>query len=163
LPGFKGQNPIIRHGLGGWQVTGILSAQTGLPIIITQSSNTPAQRADYVGGAAVLSNYQSTLQYLNVAAFPKIPVASASGSPIRNGNSGPGEVRAPGLWNLNFSIATNFTLHENVKLQIRTDMFNAFNHTNLTGLQTSVNNARFGQLTDTLGARVMQVNARISF
>jgi len=42
-------------------------------------------------------------------------------------------------------------------------MLNAFNHTNLSGLQTSVNNARFGQLTDTLGARIMQVNARISF
>ena len=42
-------------------------------------------------------------------------------------------------------------------------MFNALNLTNLSGLQTSVNNARFGQLTDTLGARVMQVNARISF
>ena len=97
------------------------------------------------------------------AACVKIPVAAASGAPIRNGNVGPAEVRTPGLWSLNLSIARNFTLHENVKLQIRTDMFNALNLTNLSGLQTSVNNARFGQLTDTLGARVMQVNARISF
>ena len=162
LPGFKGQNPIIHHGLGGWQVTGIFSAQTGLPVTITQSSTTSAQRADYVGGNAVLSDYQSTLRYLNPAAFKLIPIGKA-GAAIRDGNVGPGEVRAPGLWNLNFSIARNFTLHENLKLQIRTDMFNAFNHTNLSGLQTSVNNARFGQLTNTLGARIMQVNARISF
>jgi outer membrane receptor protein involved in Fe transport len=162
LPGFKGQNPIIHHGLGGWQLAGIFSAQTGLPVIITQSSTTSAQRADYVGGNAVLPDYQSTLRYLNPAAFKLIPIGKA-GAAIRDGNVGPGEVRAPGLWNLNFSIARNFTLHENLKLQIRTDMFNAFNHTNLSGLQTSVNNARFGQLTNTLGARIMQVNARISF
>ena len=162
LPGFKGQNPIIHHGLGGWQLAGIFSAQTGLPVIITQSSTTSAQRADYVGGNAVLPDYQSTLRYLNPAAFKLIPIGKA-GAAIRDGNVGPGEVRAPGLWNLNFSIARNFTLHENVKLQIRTDMLNAFNHTNLSGLQTSVNNARFGQLTNTLGARIMQVNARISF
>ena len=162
LPGFKGQNPIIHHGLGGWQLAGIFSAQTGLPVIITQSSTTSAQRADYVGGNAVLPDYQSTLRYLNPAAFKLIPIGKA-GAAIRDGNVGPGEVRAPGLWNLNFSIARNFTLHENLKLQIRTDMFNAFNHTNLSGLQTSVNNARFGQLTNTLGARIMQVNARLSF
>jgi hypothetical protein len=163
MPLFKGQNAILRHGLGGWQLTGIFSAQTSLPVIITQSSTTPAQRADYVGGNAVLPNYQSTLQYLNPAAFRLIPVAKASGAAIRDGNSGPGSVRAPGLWNLNFSIARNFSLRENLKLQIRTDMLNAFNHTNLTALVTSVNDPRFGQLTNTLGARIMQVNARISF
>jgi len=162
LPLFKGQNAIVRHGLGGWQVTGIFSAQTGLPVIITQSSTTSAQRADYVGGNAVLSDYQSTLRYLNPAAYKLVPIGKA-GAAIRDGNVGPGSVRAPGLWNLNLSIARNFTLRENLKLQIRTDMLNAFNHTNLSGLQTSVNNARFGQLTDTLGARIMQVNARISF
>jgi outer membrane receptor protein involved in Fe transport len=162
LPLFKGQNAILRHGLGGWQLTGIFSAQTGLPVIITQSSTTPAQRADYIGGNAVLPNYQSTLQYLNPAAFQLIPIGKA-GAAIRDGNSGPGSVRAPGLWNLNFSIARNFTLRENVKLQIRTDMLNAFNHTNLNALITSVNDPRFGQLTNTVGARVMQVNARISF
>ena len=73
LPGFKGQNALVRHGLGGWQITGIFSAQTGLPMIITQSSTTSAQRADYVGGNAVLSDYQSTLRYLNPAAFKLIP------------------------------------------------------------------------------------------
>jgi outer membrane receptor protein involved in Fe transport len=163
LPEFSGQNAFIRHGLGGWQVTGIFSAQTGLPVTVTQSSSTPVQRADYIGGQVVLPDYRKTLRYLNPAAFQRIPVSSASGAPIRPGNTGPGEWRAPGLWNVDFSLARNFSLRENVKLQIRTDMFNALNHTNLSGLRTSVNDPLFGQLLDTLGARVMQWNARITF
>jgi hypothetical protein len=163
LPGLRGQNSFIRQTLGGWQATGILAATTGLPIIVTQSSSTPNQRGEYVGGSAILSNYRSTLQYLNPAAFQLIPVASASGAPIHSGNAGPGEWRAPGMWNLDFSLGKNFSLGENRNLQIRGDMFNSLNHTNLSGLRTSVNDPRFGQLLSTRGARVIQVNARITF
>ena len=90
-------------------------------------------------------------------------MSSASGAPVRPGNFSPGALRAPGQWNLNFSLAKNFTLIEKVKLQIRTDMFNAFNHTSLSGLRTSLNDPLFGQLLSTQGARVMQWNARITF
>lgn len=163
LPRLSDMHPVIRGVLGGWQATGIFSAQTGLPVIITQSSPTSNQRADYVGGPAILSNYTDTLQYLNPAAFARIPVSSASGAPVQPGNAGPGIVRASGLWNLNFSLAKNFSIRENVRLQIRTNMFNAFNHTNLSGLRTSINDPMFGRLLSTMGARVMQFNARLSF
>lgn len=163
LPGLSGQNAFVRHSLGGWQATGIFTANTGLPITVSQSSSTPSQRGQYIGGPAVLSNYHETLQYLNPDAFQLIPVVSASGAPIHPGNAGPGEWRAPGQWNLDFSLAKNFSIRENMKLQIRGDMFNALNHTNLSGLRTSVNDPRFGQLLSTRGARIIQVNARISF
>ena len=163
LPALDGRKAFLRHVAGGWQLAGILSAQTGLPIIVTQSSSTSSQRGDYVGGPALLPDYQQTLRYLNPAAFQRIPVSSASGAPIRPGNFSPGALRAPGQWNLNFSLAKNFTLIEKVKLQIRTDMFNAFNHTSLSGLRTSLNDPLFGQLLSTQGARVMQWNARITF
>jgi hypothetical protein len=42
-------------------------------------------------------------------------------------------------------------------------MFNALNHTSLSGLRTSLNDPLFGQLLSTQGARVMQWNARITF
>jgi hypothetical protein len=163
VPGFAGHSAFLRHLAGDWQVAGILSAQTGLPIIVTQSSSTSNQRGDYVGGPALLPDYQKTLRYLNPAAFQRIPVSSASGAPIRAGNFSPGALRAPGLWNLNFSLAKNFTIFEKAKLQIRTDMFNALNHTSLSGLRTSLNDPLFGQLLSTQGARVIQWNARVTF
>ncbi len=111
----------------------------------------------------MLSDYRDTLQYLNPAAFGRIPVSSASGAPIRPGNFSPGSLRAPGMWNFDLSLAKNFALRENVKLQIRMDAFNALNHTNLSGLRTSVNDPLFGELLSTMGARVVQFNARIAF
>ena len=155
--------PWLSHILGDWQVSGIFRANTGLPVVVTQTSSTPSQRANYVGGPALLPNYQQTLNYLNPKAFQLIPVVSASGAPITPGTAGPGIVRNPGLWNLDFSFAKNFTLMEKVKLQIRTDMFNSLNHTNLTGLRTSINDPFFGQLLNTTGARIIQLNARLSF
>ncbi len=163
LPRLTGSRTLVRHVLGGWQVAGILRAQTGYSTWVTQSSSIPAQRADYVGGQAILPDYRKTLQYLNRAAFARIPVSSASGAPIRPGNVSPGLVREPGMWNLNASIAKNFSIREGVRLQIRTDMFNALNHTNLSGLRTSVNDRFFGMLLATRGARVIQLNGRITF
>jgi len=48
-------------------------------------------------------------------------------------------------------------------MQIRADLFNAFNHTNLSGLRTSVNDRFFGRLLSTRGAREIQVGLRIDF
>ncbi len=42
-------------------------------------------------------------------------------------------------------------------------MLNAFNHTNLSGLQTNITSGNFGRFTSTRGARVIQLNLRLSF
>jgi len=42
-------------------------------------------------------------------------------------------------------------------------MINAFNHTNLSGLRTNLNDGFFGQLLSTRGARLMQMSLRLDF
>lgn len=163
LPKLASQHPAVRYALGGWQVSGIFTAATGTPLLILQGGARETSRPDYVGGNPVLSNYRDTLQYLNVAAFQKIPIGTASGRTIRPGNIGSGAVRGPGFWNLDASIAKNFAIAEKARLQIRMDAFNFFNHTNLTSFSTDINNARFGTFTNTRGARVIQLNARVTF
>ena len=54
-------------------------------------------------------------------------------------------------------------IDEHLRMQIRADLFNAFNHTNLSGLRTSLNDRFFGQLLSTRGARVIQMGATLSF
>ena len=162
LPGLEHQR-WLRPALGGWQVSGIFTAQTGNAFTLTQSSSLPASRPDYLGGTAVLSNYRSTLQYLNTADFARVQIISASGGTARPGNIGNGAIRGPGLWNVDFSLAKNFKLNERAQLQVRTDMFDALNHTNYSGLITAITDPRFGRLTTTLGARTIQLNARLSW
>jgi hypothetical protein len=163
LPGLLNHHGLVRHTLGGWQISGILSATTGEPLIITQPSTLTGSRADYVGGDPILPDYQDTLQYLNRAAFARVPIVPASGAPLRPGNAGVGLVRGPGRWDLNFSLGKNFSITERVRLQFRTDTFNFFNHTNLSGITTNVTSGTFGRLTGTTGARVVQLNVRLRF
>jgi len=51
---------------------------------------------------------------------------------------------------------------ETSKIQIRADLFNSLNDTNLNGLRTSLNDAFFGQLLSTAGARVAGSDFRSS-
>ena len=161
MASFKSR--ALRRAVGGWQVSGILTAATGEPLIITQASSLATARPDYVGGEAVLSNYRDTLQYLNPAAFARVPIGSLSGATLRPGNIGQGAVRGPGNLRLDLSLGKNFSLSEKVRLQIRADGFNGLNHTNFVGLTTGVENPRFGRFTSTRGARVVQFSARLTF
>lgn len=163
VPGLFGNSMIGRQVLSGWQVSGILQARTGEAVTLTQTS-APLQiaRPDYVGGTVYLDDYRKTLQYLNRSAFALVPNGPAV-APIRPGNVGNGAIRAPGLVNLDLSLGKSFRLTERARIQVRADMFNALNHTNLNGLRNSLNDPFFGQMLGTAGARVIQLNSRFSF
>jgi hypothetical protein len=150
--------------LGGWQFSGILSATTGTPQNVTNSkSSYSLSRPDVVPGVGwQLDNYQSTLRYLNPAAFAAVPLATASGASIRPGNLARYAVTGPGAWTLDATLAKSFQMVERIKLQLRADLFNAFNHTNLGGLVTDISKATFGQLTSA-SSRSMQLGARLTF
>lgn len=148
--------------LAGWQFGGILTANSGLPLFLTQSSPFNGSRPDYIGGSAVLDNYRETLQYVNRAAFQAVPVVRLSGVPERNGNLGRGALRGPGLVSLDLSLAKNLALTERHRLQIRADLFNSMNRTNFTAVSSDINAANFGRVTAAI-ARTLQLNARLTF
>jgi len=159
---FKSNSRGSQLALRGWQFSGIFTGSTGLPFQILQSSTLVNSRPDYIGGDPILSNYSSTLQYLNPAAFAKVPVAAISGATIRAGTVGRDDVRGPGMWNVDAALSKNFIISESVRLQIRSDMFNALNHTNLTGVSANITSGNFGRLTAAT-ARTVQFNARLTF
>jgi len=67
------------------------------------------------------------------------------------------------LWNIDLALSKTLALSERIRLQIRTDMINAFNHTNFMGISTNINANNFGAFTSTRGARLVQFNARLTF
>jgi hypothetical protein len=147
----------------GWQLSGIFIASTGLPANVTNgSSANSVDRPDSGGIGPVLANRTGTLQYLNLASFIPVPIATASGEQIRPGNLGRYAIRVPGVWNLDLSAAKAFAMTEKFRLQLRGDAFNALNHTNLGGLVTNIASSSFGQLTSAT-SRTIQIGAKLMF
>lgn len=165
VPMLRGvSNAAAKHIVGGWQVSGTVLARTGTPAQLSQTGTAlQVARPDYVGGQVYLDDYRSTLRYLNAPSFALVPLHPVSRAGIRPGNVGNNAIREPGAVTFNVAISKEFSINERMKFRLGLDGFNFFNHTNLSGLVTNVNNRFFGELQGTGGARLMQLNARLTF
>lgn len=158
---------VAQEFLGGWQLSGVFIGTTGSPTNIGDgNSSYPNDRTDGVPGVNRYTGYGSlaNLQYLNPNAFSvaDLPIEDASGAQIRPGNLGKNVVYQPGSEVLNASLTKAFRFTDRVQMKLHMDVFNAFNHTNLSGLDTDITSGTFGQLTDS-SARTMQIGTKIAF
>ncbi len=147
--------------LGGWQLNGILTAQSGLPVYVTQGNaynlNAPSssQVPDQVKATvAILGGVGKGHPYFDTTAFQEVKIAA--GQPQRFGNAGRNNVIGPGLFNTDASLFRDIPAGEHVKVQLRCEAMNVFNHPNYAlGLQwdgnSNVNDGNFGIITYTVG------------
>jgi len=168
LPWMKDQRGSVGHLLGGWQVSGITTFVTGLPLTVTTSgvdpgglgilgSSAASARPDLVGDPNT-GGARTLLQWFNTAAFANVPTGV-----YRPGNEGRGVVRGPGYARWDFSIFKNIKLSESVSTQFRAEMFNVFNHTNPNGVNVSFTSTSFGQITSYRDPRIIQFALKIRF
>ncbi len=170
---YPADNAAAKGILGGWQLSGIFEAQTGQPLLITQSTSaSPGGRPDFVGKSfddAVLPNWDQpradgTYQYLNQAAFAQVPVSPVSKAMIRPGTLGRRSIYGPGMWNLDMAIAKNIDFGEGKRLQFRADFFNFLNHTVLSSVETNIRKgSAFGRIKGARPGRVTQLSLRFEF
>lgn len=145
----------------GWEVSGITRFQTGQYYTPVANTSIGGRRADYLGGDINLpDDERSQSRWFNTAAFGPAPED-------RRGNASPGSVIGPGrnLWDL--SLRKQFLVTERVKLQFRGDMFNAFNHVNLSlnngGLVVNQAANNYGTITSAAPGRQVQLGLRLQF
>ncbi|MCU1324124.1 MAG: TonB-dependent receptor [Acidobacteriaceae bacterium] len=114
--------------LGGWQLSGIGTARSGLPINVTISRSASAlsdqlnknQRPDRVPGVSLYPSNKTPASWLNPAAF----TAPANGV---HGNAGRNIARAPGLWQFDTSLNKRFPITDRFGASFRAEAFNLFN------------------------------------
>lgn len=159
LPFFNNANLITKSMLGGWEFSGITLIQTGVPLTPTLPYDNlgiaaGTARPDVVGS---VSYPHSVYQWFNPSAFTA-PAALSFGS------SGRGILRAPGRTNFNLSLFKSFALpREGMKVQFRSEFFNAFNHTQFHDVNTSYGAQNFGKVTSVYDPRVIQLGLKFLF
>jgi hypothetical protein len=168
LPFGKGrqvdiENPIANALAGGWQVGGILAAQTGFPITVQYGqdrSNTGAgfDRPNATGIDPNDSGERTTARFFNTDAFVLQPFGS-------HGNVGRNTLIGPAVFNFDASLLKNFTFTERTYLQFRFEAFNAFNHPNWGNPSVNITNpASFGTIGSTRGnMRQLQLALKLVF
>jgi hypothetical protein len=141
-------SPLLNSLLGGWQLSGVATARSGLPLNVTISRPASAlpdqinsnQRPNCVAGVPLYPAPQTVQHWLNSAAFT-LP------APGTWGNCGRDLVRAPGLWQMDTALQKRVPLNERIGLSFRAEVFNVFNRAQYGAPAVNVSSGNFGLIT----------------
>ena len=165
--------------IGGWEVTGIFTARSGLPFGTTTTAfplgfnfNSPAA-FNTTNAAALQGNIHDasngTIQFFDnpTAVFdPANPTAGAIRFPHHGEIGNRNTFRGPGFWNMDTAVLKNFKMpwSEQQALQIRWESFNLFNHNSFGLPAIGITGTTFGSVTTSASIpREMQFAFRYSF
>jgi hypothetical protein len=156
LPFGKGRKYLNEHDLagrvfGGWDLSGIATARTGLPLTVTVSrsaaslpdgNSTSPQRPNLVPGVSLAPPAgQTPGLWINPSAFA-VPADGAWG------NAGRNLVRAPGIWQVDTALTKSEKVTERIGLEFRAEAFNLFNRAQFGLPNTNLSaGGSFGKIT----------------
>jgi Carboxypeptidase regulatory-like domain/TonB dependent receptor len=161
----KNWNRFTDTVLGGWQVNGIATAQTGFPLAVTtqntSNSGSNVLRPNNNGASAAFTGPVSLRlnNYLNAAVF-------SQPAPFTFGNTGRTlpDVRAPGLENIDFSLFKNFQIKERLSAQLRAEAFNLLNQVVFGSPNTVLSSGQFGVISSQSNSpRTIQFGLKLLF
>jgi len=167
LPKLSSSKSLLRAVAGGWQVNTLYSFRSGQPLNVTSGtdvalSGTPNQRPNVVGDHVLPSGRSrgdKILAWFDRNAFAR-PDTGAYGNAGRNALIGP--VR--GSTNLGAFKNLALPFREGMRLQFRSEFFNAFNSVNLSNPNTQLSaGTRMGRITGAGEARVIQFALKALF
>ena len=160
LPFGKGK-PFVNSGgistvvLGGWQLSGIESCYTGTPFTVGADGTSLNAYDEQQTANQILSSVTKIgavgpgQLYYNPAAFAPVTTASY-------GNVGRNTLREPGMWNTDMNISRNFSPKEWLKLEFRAEFYNLPNTSHFGGVDSTVGDSQFMQVTSSTGERTIR-------
>ncbi len=175
IPFTKRWGSVPHYIFGNWEVTGSMAFWTGVPLTISQTGDPLLvggnSRPNVIGTPTIHNSANTRLCYIfsstnpNCAGLPGTDAfAQLTATSPTFGNAGRGILRGPGNKNLDLAIFKNFPFHEGkIRLQVRTEMYNAFNHIVLNNPGTTLGASSFGQITGDAGPRLIQFGAKLNF
>ena len=167
-PTLAGKNQLMRQTLGGWELSGIITLQSGFPFGIAGGYNNNSgsfqggDRADVVSGKGFNVRQGSKSQWLNEYFNTGAFVPNAAGT---FGDSGKNMFQGPPIKTMDLAFAKNWTIYEDYRLQFRWELFNALNHPSFANPDNNVADGNYGKITGLgpIAPRVMQGALKFTF
>ena len=171
-PPIRFGNKLATRLLGGWTLSGFHRIQSGTPLYINMGTDVALdgtggasrQLAQLAPGATLdtirrehTSRDDFILRFFNPDAF--VPVTALPRGMY--GNAGRNILSGPAGVNMDGGILKDFALREPLKLQLRGELFNAFNQVNFSDPNTSRSSSSFGRITGAGSGRSIQIAVKL--
>ena len=171
-PGKRWNNRALSYALGDWQVSGITSFVSGSPFTpgfstvdaVDLTGSTEGARITVLGDPSLDKGERTFERNFRTEMFAR----TARGD---FGNAGIGLLRGPGINNWDLSVTKRVHIDEARFFQFRCELYNAFNHTQFSGIDTGARfdaagrqvNANFGAYNGARDPRRIQLSLRFMF
>ncbi|MGB7848216.1 MAG: TonB-dependent receptor [Candidatus Acidiferrum sp.] len=175
----KSDNRFLKNVAGGWQVSGVVTMESGQPLnlqvgggvqsICGAVSGSCRIRPNLVGpitypknATSSQSNSNGTIQWFNPSAF------AANLLPGNNNVATWGNLKFDGVWgpgrdNWNLALFKTFNFTERLHFELRAEGYNIWNHPQMNGVDSTVGDKDFGKVTSAYDPRVFQIGAKLVF
>jgi hypothetical protein len=186
IPLFRHSSRLVKSTLGGWQISGIVVMESGVPVDLHmggKQSNNGVPNANNRPDLAGKISYPQAAVTCTPACFqqiqyidPSVFAAPALGSWGDLGHYG---VRGPGRDNWNLSVFKSFWFNEErgSRLELRLESFNTWNHTQFNGVDNTVSfnydpvtklpttrvSNTFGRFSSAFDPRILQLGIKAYF
>jgi hypothetical protein len=172
LPFFaKSTNVLAHEALGGWSISGITTAQRGVPQYPTYTGTDTLGLGGLDGGnnrpdmVSKVSYPKKVSQWFSTSSFGT-PTAPWSGGTNQGwGTAGKDAIVGPGLFNWNLSLFKSIPLtsSEGPRIELRFESYNTFNHPQFSGFDTGFSDSNFGAVTSVYGMRNLEFGGKFVF
>lgn len=154
----------LGHVIGGWQLTGLLYAHTGAPLLWSVAQSFCNSN---MGGNFCLPNVTGTAGQYTIGGQgvdrPKYDRAYFPSPNFTYGNAGMNPLDMNSTWNIDAGLFKQFPLTERLRLEFRAEAFNIFNHPYLIDLNARPDSANFALATRAADPRDLQFALKLHF
>jgi hypothetical protein len=180
LPWHRNQQGLVGRVLGGWEVAGIQTLQTGLPLTAVLGNGAcgigAANCIDPTGSGCLLGasplgcrpnlvgNPNSGAPHTIASWFNASALVAPAATQTTETTERPGAIRGPGFWRTDLSLFKNIKFTERLNGQFRWETFNTFNHTNpICCGSTNMISTLYNTIGSTRDPRIMQIGMKLNF
>ncbi len=173
LPFLKGNTSFVGKTFGGWELSGDAAFISGFPSSVYANGDVLGNGVNSIGGPEYAGfiagchprGNRSFTQFFNTSCFfqPGPGVQGGAGYNTLFGTAAPDILEGPGTDNFDIALIKNGPIGERVKYQFRAEFFNAFNHPSFNGIDTTVTDSTFGQVTSAVSPRNIQLGLKLTF